>query len=91
MSSTAYCDLCQQVMKPNSKKYVFAVVDVTHYGGKVRIQRVMELEDELQRQRSKVETYEMCPSCYKVLKHLFKMRKDKLEQIKKEINNIFKI
>jgi len=89
MSTTVYCDLCQQVIKPNSKKYIFAVTDITQDEGGIKIRSVYELEEELQRQRGKVEVHEMCVNCYKVLRHVLKMRKDKLEQIQKEINNIF--
>lgn len=86
-----YCDVCNQVITPHSKKHVLAVNTIVQeeitYNHRPR--DMYEYMQEINRQAQKVKFYELCEGCQKVLKHLFQLRRDKLEKLKKDIEKIY--
>ena len=45
----------------------------------------------MNQQKKKIKVKEICPNCYKVLGHLFKLRLKKLKLIKKEIDDAYSL
>ena len=83
-----YCDICYQVIKPGTKKYVLGIHILTHEGDKQKLEEV--IQHNYQYHLPKIEMYEICGECKQVLEHFFHIRKEKLAKIKKELKKIFK-
>lgn len=88
------CDICNTILK--EKFYVLAIncVNKSDYDEEGKEPITLEeffrkLNDYNSRQRKKVQFKEICPECYKVLNHLFKMRLKEIKKMKKEIENIY--
>jgi len=88
-----YCDICFQVIKPGSKKYVMGVHTMTQAKNE-NYQDDDELKDAFLRKikspYASIELYEICPECRKVLEHFFHIRKEKLVKIQEELKSICK-
>jgi hypothetical protein len=88
------CDICNNILKDKFYMLVVNCINKSDYeeGDKEPI----TLEDFFQklneygsRQRKKVKYYEICPECYEVLNHLFKLRLREIKKMKKEIERIY--
>jgi len=89
-----YCDICQALIKSGEEKYVLAInpvtqTDIGDYDE--RQQRDMQeyLKKYYQHQLfSKIKIYEICKECKDILTYLFKMKRQKREELSKEIDKL---
>ena len=87
----SYCDICRTVMKPNETKYILAIqeVHITKYDESSE-DALTSLIHYRKKLNDEVEIKEICSKCKKIYDYLFKLRKDKLNKITKEIQKSFK-
>jgi hypothetical protein len=82
----SYCDICYQVIKPQSKKHVLCLHTMVHETTDDKA----ELQEKILKsyQYRSPELYEVCQGCKKVLEYFFHIRKDELRKIQKELEKI---
>jgi FMN-dependent NADH-azoreductase len=89
-----YCDLCNEPIKINDKKYILGVHCVTEAPEEERQQHYAEILRDLAKQMQStnrgVQIFEICPECLKVFLRFIHLRKEDLKKQRKEINRIMK-
>ena len=83
-----YCDICYQVIKPQSKKHILSLHTMVHETTEDKA----ELQEKILKnyQYRTPELYEVCQGCKKVLMYFFHIRKEELRKIQKELEKISK-
>ena len=89
----SYCDVCQQVIEIGHKKHILGITSVNEEKEEYRESQYKDLYEQLRRQNKSrgfrgIQMWEICDSCRKVLQQFFKIRQDKLEMIKKELERM---
>jgi len=90
MSKLTLCDVCGAVIKIGDKKYILGVNEIQESGD--HEETINDVEEIIKRYKQgfdRVQIYEICVECKKILEHLFKMRKKEREDIIKEIEKLY--
>jgi len=86
----SYCDVCQNVIKTNTKKYAFLVQEIKETKSKV-YKDYWEYIQDLNRNYEQIIVKEICEECKKVYDYLLNIRLKELEEIKKQIEQSYKL
>lgn len=87
-----HCDICNEVIK--NKVYVLSMLKTSYSSIKTEDFEVISTQDllkKIQEQRKRVKVQEVCPGCFKVWDYFIKLRLRKLKQIKKTIEEAYKL
>ena len=86
-----YCDICGALIKEGEKKYVLGINEVIQQDeGQNQIEGFTDFIRKYKQGMDKVQVYEICIICKKILEHLFRMRKKERKAILKEIEGMYK-
>jgi len=88
MAKVTYCDVCYCPIKLGDKKFILGVLQATEMDE----QDIKNFEKSLYYNRPYQGTklYEICEGCKDVLEHFFHLRKDELESVKEQLENLAK-
>ena len=88
MGNIFTCDNCKRVIKDKEKRWVIAINEITNEIVEESYNPAMQLAN-YYRQQNKMIALELCDDCKKILDYLFKIRKDRLAAILREIKSSY--
>lgn len=88
MAQLVLCDVCKEIIKAGSRKYVVAINTITQGQSITSLQDFNQTLRNYQKQAQKVQIFEICEGCKEVLEHLLTIRKNELTQLRKEFKLI---
>jgi hypothetical protein len=87
---TTFCDICQSIIKPRSKKYILGINPVQEGddGEHYDFQQAVKVFQQCSYSFRNMQLFEICEGCKKVLEDLFEKRAKKLNKLNKKIQEI---
>jgi hypothetical protein len=90
MAQVNYCDVCGNVIKDGCIKWAIAIQPVKQISNKELLKmNIQEQMEEMQQRYDNTILQEMCDSCKKIHDHLFELRKEEIERMKKELEESY--
>ena len=92
MSQMTFCDLCQEIIKPSDKKFLFAMYPVTEEDNETKKEQFKEVLEALyvgaKIEDNGIRVVEICNSCAGVFAYFMNLRKKELIKSKREIRKM---
>ena len=90
MAKLTLCDICGAVIKMGERKYILGVNEIEETGSDEETREdFLEFIRTYKQGFDRVQIFELCKECKKILEHLFKMRKKEREEAIKEITKLY--
>lgn len=86
---TTHCDICGHLIKNNSVKYAMVVQKIVQGQRPPENQHEAMQMEEAMREEYRVKLKEICETCKQIHEYIFKLRKDNVDRIKKELEKSY--
>lgn len=86
----SYCDICQSLIKPGDKKFLFGMNVVTEKHNDETIESLNSEElkkviQSYQNEYKSIQIFEICKECKDVIQKLLELRRQEIRKIKEEL------
>jgi len=88
MAQLCVCDICHEIIAHGEKKYAFAWKQMTETGQAELSEEFAEFTKNINSENWK--NKEICSECFKVFVYFINIRKNQIDELKKEIELLYK-